>query len=133
MPGNRGFGMPGIRPSTSSDEAKSECGPVVVPKERDYAAASMWNVMKSEPENRRKANRRTGEKRTEECRMSNRRMSKGGIAALCLFYKIDRIPSFDIRYSSVLRFAFPAVLRFAVLYLSLSGGGSQQSWMTHRF
>jgi hypothetical protein len=26
-------------------------------------------------------------------------MSKGGIAALGLFYKIDRIPSFDIRYS----------------------------------
>jgi hypothetical protein len=27
-------------------------------------------------------------------------MSKGGIAALGLFYKIDRIPSFDIRYSA---------------------------------
>ena len=26
MPGKRGFGMPGIRPSTSSDEAKLECG-----------------------------------------------------------------------------------------------------------
>ena len=41
---------------------------------------------------------RTGEKRTGE--KANRRMSKGGIAALCLFYKIDRIHSFDIRYST---------------------------------
>jgi len=39
------------------------------------------------------------EKRTAEYRMSNRRISKDGIATLCLFYKIDRIPYFDIRYS----------------------------------
>ena len=28
-------------------------------------------------------------------RISNRRISKDGIATLCLFYKIDKIPSFD--------------------------------------
>jgi hypothetical protein len=32
-------------------------------------------------------------------RISNRRISKDGIASLVLFYKIDRIPYFDIRYS----------------------------------
>ena len=31
---------------------KAECGPVVVPNERDYAAASMRKVMKREPQNR---------------------------------------------------------------------------------
>ena len=47
---------------------KAECGPVVVPNERDYAAASMWKggkvnaeagmrkVRKSEPKNRRMSN-----------------------------------------------------------------------------
>jgi len=41
------------------------------------------------------------EQRTAEYRISNRRIMKDGIAALCLFslIKIDRIPSFDIRYS----------------------------------
>jgi len=38
-------------------------------------------------------------KRTAEPKNIEYRMSKGGIAALGLFYKIDRIPSFDIRYS----------------------------------
>ena len=45
-------------------------------------------------------------------------MSKGIIAELCLFYKIDRIPSFDIlrfdiRHSSVRFFPHSAVLRIA--------------------
>ena len=38
-------------------------------------------------------------KRTAEYRISNRRMSKGGIALLSLFNKIDRIHYFDIHYS----------------------------------
>ncbi|CAB1081976.1 hypothetical protein D1AOALGA4SA_9616 [Olavius algarvensis Delta 1 endosymbiont] len=38
-----------------------------------------------------KANRRISNKKY--------RMMKGGIALLCLFNKIDRIQSFDIRYS----------------------------------
>jgi hypothetical protein len=45
-------------------------------------------------ETKLKANRRTAEPQNIEYRMS-----KGGIATLGLFYKIDRIPSFDIRYS----------------------------------
>ncbi len=39
------------------------------------------------------------EQRTAEYRISNRRISKVGIATLYLFYKIDRIHYFDIRYS----------------------------------
>jgi hypothetical protein len=31
---------------------------------------------------------------------ANRRMSKDGFALLSLLYKIDRIPSFDIHYST---------------------------------
>ena len=38
-------------------------------------------------------------KRTAEYRISNRRMSKGGIALLSLFNKIDRIHYIDIHYS----------------------------------
>ena len=33
----------------------------------------------------------------QNSRITNRRISKGGFATLSLFYKIDRIPSFDIR------------------------------------
>jgi hypothetical protein len=36
---------------------------------------------------------------------------KDGIASLCLFYEIDRIPYFDIRYS-----------KFDIRYLSATGG-----------
>jgi hypothetical protein len=35
----------------------------------------------------------------KEQRTAEYRMSKGGIATLGLFYKTDRIPFFDIRYS----------------------------------
>jgi hypothetical protein len=34
------------------------------------------------------------------------RLHIGGVGSLSLFYIIDRIPSFDIRHSAVLRFAF---------------------------
>ena len=51
------------------------------------------------------------EQRTAEYRISDRRMSKDGFASLSLFYKIDRMPAFYIRYSL-----------FDIRYLSAFGG-----------